>query len=294
MALDGDHQFELDGFTFGGKHAVILDGEDGFDPGSAGWRTQDQSQPTGDGGTFGRDYLDGPTWNWKLGTHAADEASALATLAAFMKVWRADSVRGIPGAVLALRYRVAGRTRRVYGRPRRLTHAPTNRILGGWLPITCDFTCADALHYDDVESVASLAVAPGNYQGLTIPLEEPLSTTTTGAESTSDITVGGDAPTWAVVTFTGPVLNPYVVVGDWHCGVRGNIAEGDSVTVDSRPWARTAVDGNGAGVGGRLDRLTFMDRMQLEPGTHEMAYGGGADVATSTVTVRWRSASYAL
>lgn len=291
--LTKDHQWELDGYVFGlGRPMLVV--EDGFDPGSASWRTQDQSYASGDGKAYGVDYLDAPTWAFDGGCDAQDTASALKTLADFTRAWRAEETRRTPGAVLPLRYRIAGRVRRVYGRPRRLSHAPTNRILGGWLPITADFDCADALHYDDTEASTSIGITVSQNGGLTAPLMEPLSTVTAGAETESGIIVGGDAPTWAVVTFTGPVSNPYVEVGDWHCGLRGTLAEGEEVTIDSRPWARSVIRNDGASMGGSLDRKTYLDQMKLPPGQHAIVYGGGSEVANSTATVRWRSAYHAL
>lgn len=293
MADLKDYQFELDDYAFGlGLPMLLVDG--GFDPGSASWRTQDQPHAHGDGTTFGRDQLDGPTWAWELGTDQGDPASALKVLADFSKAWRATEARQTPGAVLALRYALAGRTRRVYGRPRRLAAPPNNKILSGWIPVTCDFQTADALHYDDTEESLSVGITTSSAGGLTSPLKEPLATVTEGAETRTGINVGGDAPTWAVVSFTGPVSNPYVELGGWHCGLRGSLADGEEVTIDSRPWVRTAVRNDGASMGGRLDRKTYLDRMLLPPGGYEIVYGGGSSVATSTATVRWRSAFHAL
>lgn len=293
MAELKDHQFEIDGYAFGlGLPVLVTD--DGFDPGTVGLRTQDQPYPQGDGASFGEDFYDPPTWAWDLGTDQTDTASALKALSDFSRAWRPEKVRRTPGAVCTLRYRVAGRTRRVYGRPRRLAGAPSNRILGGWLPITADFQCADHLTYDDVEQSSEVQVTPSVAGGLTSPLMSPLSTVTTGADSTGGIVVGGDAPTWAVVTFTGPVSAPSVEIAGWHCGITGSLADGESVTIDPRPWARTALRNDGASMAGRLDRETYLDRMQLPPGSHAVVYRGGAETATSTATVRWRSASFAL
>lgn len=293
MAELQDFQFDLDGYVFGLGCPVLLEDE-GFDTGSITWRTQDAANAQSDGMSFGRDFVDPPSWSWSLGTDAEDEATALQTLNAFAAAWRRDKMRSTPGAVSTLRYRVAGRTRRVYGRPRRFAAPPTNRILAGWVPITVDFQRADDLTYADVERSASIGITPSAEGGLTVPLREPLSTVRSGAETARQINVEGDAPTWAIVTFTGPVSNPYIKIGDWHCGLRGTLAQGERITVDSRPWVRSVLRADGSSLGGRLDRHTYLDQMRLTPGLHTITFGGGASVATSTATVRWRSASYAL
>lgn len=293
MADLKDFQFELDGYAFGLDLPVLLT-DGGFSPGTAEWRTQDQEVAQGDGTTFGRDFLSGPSWTWELGTDREDPVSALQTLNSFARVWRADPRRVKPGSVSTLRYRVGGRTRQVYGRPRRFAAAPANAILSGWIPITCDFACADALHYSDVEESTSVAITTSNSGGLRAPLKEPLSTVTQGAETVSGIMVSGDAPTWATVEFTGPVSRPYVDVGDWHCGLTGSLADGETVVIDSRPWARTVLRDDGASLAGRLDRRSYLDSMLLAPGIYPIVYGGGSSVATSTATIRWRSAFYAL
>lgn len=293
MTVVGDKQFELDGYLFG-LNAPVLCPDEGFDPGTAGWDTQDQSNALADGGSFGRDRLRGPTWAWELGVDEEDEDSALATLALFATAWRAEDVRNTPGAVCTLRYTVGGRTRRVYGRPRRASWPPSNRILGGWIPITADFQCADALHYSDTETSESLDVTTSEEGGLTEPLEEPLSTVTSGAVTSGEVVVGGDAPTFVIVTFTGPVSYPNIAVNGWHCGINGWLADGESITVDSRPWAPSVLDQDGANKSGRLDRFTYLQQMRLTPGTHDLDFGGASEVEGATATVKWRDAFHAL
>jgi hypothetical protein len=294
MALDHDFQFELLDYAFGRACPVIIDGEGGFDPGVAGWRTQDQPYPQGDGLMFGRDFLDGPTWAWSLGTNQIDVTSALATLAEFKTIWRADATRREPGAVLPLRYRLDGRVRRVYGRPRRLAHPPQNAILTGWIPITCDFVCADDRTYADVTASASLGVTPSSQGGLTTPLVDPLTTVEPGAQSFGEFHSDGDASTWPVITFTGPVANPYVLIDGMRCGIRNWLPADKTVTIDSAPWARTALDELGNSFGGRLDRFTYLDRMELRPGDHSFIFGGASTTWAATATVEWRSAYNAL
>jgi hypothetical protein len=290
-----DYQFELSDVVFGRDTDIKLDGPDAFDPGVAGIDTQDANFEQEDGRRFGIDRLRGPTWSWQLFTDRETPEQALASLGAFSKVWRADDVRLISGAYLPLRYAVGGRTRRVYGRPRRLSHPPENRILSGLIPITCDFVTADALTYDDELSSSTMSLSPAVSGGFLVPFEMPLSTLRPTRSKENTVVVTGDAASWAVVTFFGPVTAPVLVMdGGWEIGVETVLTAGQSVTVDAHPWARTAIRNDGASVAGRLTRRSRLAEMKLSSGGHTFQYRGVDDSGTSRATVAWRNASHSL
>ncbi len=290
-----DYQFELSDVVFGRDSVIKLDGEDGFDPGVVGIDVQDTDYEQEDGRYFGIDRLRGPTWSWKLFTDRQTAEQALATLASLAQVWRADDVRLKPGEYLPLRYAVGGRTRRVYGRPRRLSFPPENRILGGFIPITADFVTADALHYDDVLSQTTMSLSPAVSGGFLVPFKMPLATIRPTSSRENVVQVTGDAATWAMVTFHGPVVAPSLQMdGGWEVGLDVALTAGQSVTIDARPWARTAIRNDGASLGGRLTRSSRLADMKLPPGSRVFHYRGADATGTSRATVAWRNASHSL
>ena len=107
--------FQLGGVDFGGDHPVQVVG---FDPGSGSTRTQDVDVPMGDGRLMGRDFHSAPSWMFDFYTNVWDWAEALALADTVAAVWSGDQVRDTPGEVMPLRYWMANRWRRVYGRPR--------------------------------------------------------------------------------------------------------------------------------------------------------------------------------
>lgn len=295
--IDEDYQFDLDGVTFGLHCPVgLVDG--GFDPGSADWRTQDVANPVGDGTAFGRDYLNGPTWAWSLFTDQEDASTALDTLATLAQVWRNPGGRQVPGDVRALSYRLKGRTRRVYGRPRRLAYPPDNKILGGFIPIAADFVTADALHYDDGESSLTIGTVPFSPGGFPSPGTTPWTSVGGIGERTNSILVEGDAATYPVITFAAGAnavaANPRLTIGDTVYRLDYVIPAASSVTINTLPWAQTVLTPAGASIAGALSRDTRLDRAGLQPGVHVVSFYCEDLSGQATCTVSWRSAHHSL
>lgn len=295
--LTDDYQFELDGVLFGRSTTIFVE-EDGFSPGRVDWRTQDAEVPQGDGVMFGRDFAGAPTWAWNLGIDRDNETEVLADQSRLTAVWRADKHRRTPGAVAALRYRLNGRVRRVYGRPRALAPSFDNRFSQGYIGLVADFRCADHLHYDDDLKSNNIPVGEiTQVGGFKEPLSEPImDTRTTTAARAGGVDIGGDAPTWILVKFEGPISNPYVEAdnGLWRIQLNTSIASGESITIDPRPWARTVLRSDGASVAGTLNRGSRLQEMSLAPGPHVITFGGSAQEPGSSTTVSWRDASYSL
>lgn len=284
-----DYQFELGDVVFGIGTPVTIEDE-GFDPGTVTWRTQDAQLSSGDVTLFGVDMRTPPTWAWNLSTDCQDAQGALAAAAALEAVWPPDDVRLTPGAVMELRYAFAGRTRRVYGRPRKWAAPPSNRIIGGYMPITTDFVLADALHYDDVEESTQLGLVAAEAGGLEAPLASPLATDAYVGSRPGNLIVGGDVPTWPIITFHGPMSDPWVVVGEWRLDLNVDITTDETVVVDTRPWQRNVLRNGTSFIPGVLGRRTRLDQLSLPPGAHAVAFGGLDPSATGTVTVSWRPA----
>lgn len=290
-----EHQFEIlptvdadEGVVFGLGSNISLD-ENGFKPGGTDWLTQD-SENMGRGNTgFGRDLLMGPTWGWDLFVNEEDVPSAVAALGKISTAWRAREIREIPGAVLPIRYHLAGRTRRIYGRPRRFDAPPNNRILGGFVPVTTDFKCADAYTYDDAEQSVSLSLSATSEGGFVFPVVFPVTTLPVGTQSDQAV-VSGDADTYPVVRFYGPVAQPRLVTNDWTLSLNTSIADGQWVEVDTRPWNLGVRRSDGVSLAGKLGRRQWLEDMRFAPGRHDLTFEGGSSSGGASATVAWRSA----
>lgn len=290
-----DMQFELlptltaaTGQVFGiGTDVSINDG--GFQPGDDDWEQETETNPRRGGVAFGRDLLLGPVWGFDLHVDEEDLATATATLSKFKTAWRAMKIRQTPGAVIPLRYRINDRYRRVYGRPGRFNGDPDNLVLSGFIPITADFQCSDAFTYDDVESSVTLSLQVGSSGGFIFPDQFPLSALPVGLAQQQAV-VGGDAETYPVVRFTGPVTNPSLELAEWTLSLDLTIPAGQFVEIDLRSWAMTCLLNNTASVAGAIGRRQYLEDMFLDPGNHMMIYRGSAGLSTSTCAVRWANA----
>jgi hypothetical protein len=94
-----------------------------------------------------------------------------------------------------------------------------------------------------------------------------------------------------VITFAGPITNPGLVYAGTpvSVGYTGVLASGDTLVIDTRPWARTALK-NGASVAGLLTGDPMI-ALQLQPGSTIMQFTGQDFTGTATCTVTWRSAT---
>lgn len=295
MAVLTDHQFELNGYAFGIDLPITVD-QTGFDPGDFDVIDQDSVDPITGVTRMGRDVQTAPEWTWNLHVDQEDEESALAELAALKYAW-SNNGKGWNTSrdVGMLRYAVGGRTRVVFGRPRRFSAKPDNRILNGYIAPVASFKRSDPLHYDDVEQSVLMSMKPAETGGATFSASFPL---TFEREPdfipASAMEVGGDAKTWPIVTFYGPVLNPSVLIGDVLISVTGSIGEPvgatpSSMTIDTRPWVQT-VFRSGNTSGAVLNRATRMARSALAPGTYSAVFRGVDTSGESQCRVRWRNA----
>jgi hypothetical protein len=288
-------QFEIlpfadaeEGVPFGIGLEVSID-EDGFSPGGPDWATQDAENPLNGATNFGRDHLLGPTWLWSAHANGDDTESAVQAMENLAAAWRAREIREIPGEVTAIRYQLAGRTRRVFGRPRRWSGSPDNLILSGYAPITMDFKCSDANVYDDAETVVNVGLITGSDGGFVFPVTFPVTTLPPG-ESDLQGLVGGTQPTYPIIRFDGPITNPTLETNDWAVSLDMTIGVGEYVEIDTRPWAQTVLLNGSASVAGALGHRQWLSRMVLEPGRHDFLFRGNAASLGSACEVRWRSA----
>jgi hypothetical protein len=288
MAVLSEKQFELDGVVFG-LHADIAVVD--WTPGAPSTRTNDVDNPTGDGVRMGRDFKGSATWNFSLSVDGKDEQDGWEKLARLAEVWDGDWVREEPDRVLPLRFRIAGETRVVYGRPREWTAIPNNLSLMGRIDVEASFVLVDHRVYgDELHSQVIRLVAPLEVDaGFTTPFIPPFTSDAGSAVREDQITIGGAIPTPIIVTFSGEVDNAMVVIGGWSAGLAEPTRPDNPITIDARPWVRSAThtDGGGAKVSARVTRIS---KMWLPPGKHTVIFTGDDRSGTGTALVSWREA----
>lgn len=297
MTALNDHQFEIlpnedatDGFVFGIGADVSLD-DGGFDPGEATWMTQDSDNSRRGVKGFGRDVTGAKTWMWASHVDQDDEVSAVEILEAFADAWSPEEVVRNPGRQVALRYRLAGRERRVYGRPRRFAAPPSNLILNGYVPVTHDFQLVDSYSYDDVESSTEILYASAaSGGGFTLPSTMPLTTQPSNGNGSGQITVSGTSRAYPIIRFNGPWTNPVLTTDEWTLAWKGEIGPTGYVEIDTRPWALTVLDQDGASAVEGLSRRTWLEDMWFAPKSQpQITLDGIAASGGASATIRWRN-----
>ena len=285
--------FQLGGVDFGGDHPVQVVG---FDPGSGSTRTQDVDVPMGDGRLMGRDFHSAPSWMFDFYTNVWDWAEALDLADTVAAVWSGDQVRDTPGEVMPLRYWMADRWRRVYGRPRNFS-PPDGGLFSklGRAEFAASFDLVDRLHYDDAEQSASADMVPTTIGGFVAPFVAPITfESPLEGYTPRGLIVGGSARVGVAVEVEGPVTDPWVEVTDqWRVQFIGTLQAGDTFTLDTRPWVRTVLR-NGTPATGALAASTMVQDVKLAPGAYEMSFGGLGASSTARATIKWRNAYYSL
>ena len=281
-------KFAFAGIGFGGPAGVLI--VTGFAPAPAEVLASDTPRAGRDGSIVGSDYLGASTWAFDLFTNRADFAGALTAAAALESAWKDPAIRLTPNRTVPLSYEIAGRWRRVYGRPGQfLGPVGDVRDLQGAGAITCDFRVTDPLHYDDEETTVVLTVVPATTGGLQAPLAAPLSTVRSSAPRAGQVVNAGDAATPLKVVFHGPVTDPWVrSSGGLEVGLTGSLAYDQAITVD--PLAGTVTRQDGSPAAGLLTRKTRLTGTLLQPGPTELTFGGTDPTGTATATLSWRNA----
>lgn len=247
----------------------------------------DEPVPRGDGRRFGTDLFAGRTVTFDLAVLGSSETAVRSETAALAVWWRADKVRSTPGAVAELRSRYRGVERVAYGRPRRFS-ADLKAAKSGAAVVVADFACADDRWYDLVEKVTSVPIVPAAGGGLVTPLATPLTSTQSSNRSTS-FTVGGQLPAWPVIEVVGPITGPVVeVVGLWRVELSVTVPDGQTLTVDTRPWARTVLLGSGSAAGSLARSSARLSQASLPPGVWELVLRGVSTPGTAVARLRWR------
>lgn len=246
---------------------------------------EDAARPRADGIMFGQDTRSGTTVTFDIEVNGEDEAEAWSLYQQLANVWRADSVRTVPGATAML----TSHTGRVtFGRPRRI-QPKLDLTPFGLTAVTCDFATADDLWYGE-EQFAVVKLVPDLGGGVQGPVSSPVSTTSTSDRSQT-FTVDGLLPVWPVITITGPIANPSIEVVDvFKMSFNTTLAYDQTLVIDTRPWGRS-IKRDDASIAGALDpRTNRLSEASVPPGTYNLSLRGVSATGTSQARVTWRNA----
>ena len=297
-----DMQFEIlpyaeaeTGIPFGIGLEVSVDA-DGFQPGGPDWYTEDSENPFNGAIAFGgSDHTIGTPWQWVLHVNRDNASGALSSLGRLATAWRAGKNLGV-GESCAIRYQLDGRIRRIFGRPRRFEYSPNNLMLGGLIPVQADFRPVDACTYDDIETAFRMELQTDPLGGLRFPVVLPQALLPSGNQDGQALVLG-DADTYPVIRFEGPVVNPSIECEQWALKLGGNtavptfaLADGEFVEIDTRPWAQTVLFNGDTSVAGALGKRQWLSNMFMSPGNYDFRFGGASSSTGAACEVRWRSA----
>lgn len=255
--------------------------------------TQDNAHPTSDGVLMGRDRLRGFVLQFdcmiltEYPITAKPWMSALDLYSEFAAKWRANPVRLTPGKYATMAN--LDRQRLVYGRPRGI--APkTNMLRKGIVNFIADFATNSPDFYDTLEKVALISPVPSSTSKLNSPLTSPITTITDVVEIAPTIN-DGDLPAWPVVEFHGPgsaasleLLSGTTVL--WKINVPDRVRYDEVLTVDTRPWNRSATI-NGRPANGRI-RGSQLEKCSIPVGSFDLRYRVKDESGTAYAVVRWR------
>jgi hypothetical protein len=281
--LDGE--FDLGGYVMGDTRPVYVEE---FDPGANTLGVQDVDNPAGNDRRFGRDKRYGSSWAFGLVINQKTQAGAATVASDLERVWAPEKYK--PGEVVALRYGFAGRTRLVYGRPRRYAAPSLYGAKNGIVRVSTDFLRADAFHYDDDVRFARLDMHGGRSGGLKGPLKGSLKTVAGGVRQGVIPAVGGDASTPPLIKIQGPIANPSVWGNGWWVELATSLKFDQSVTIDTRMG--TVLRNDGANLGGTLSRRSRLPNVRMKPGSASLSFRGQDLSGTSHAIVEWRPAFY--
>lgn len=283
-------QYELGDFLFGedGTNAPPYRVEE-FSPDTPALETNDLGIPDEDGLRMGAEYRRGRLLTFKM--NVLTRGSALDALDDLEAAWDGDTYRQYPEAYTTLRMKRGGRTRRVYGRPRRFS-ATTIRSTLGWVPVTADFQCIHHHYFDDSTKESTVTIVPPTTGGFTVPFYVPFSVTGSSGSRTGSITVNGKHPSWPVYTIYGPITYPIIeMVGIGSIPLSISLSELQSLEIDTRPWVRRVTRNDGVNLAGLIDPFaSALKDMYIPPGTWNFLLKGIDPTGTSYLTINWLDA----
>jgi hypothetical protein len=255
-------------------------------------RATDSDLPEEDGAVPGLDLHGGRTITLDVSTDCTNRADAVAAWGQLAAAWDARATRFSPRAVTVLRMRFPGAPDEVavYGRPRKLTPSRVNLLEDGVAELVLSFE-AFGKEFWGPEQNRVLTLGPNLTGGLHVPLTVPVLLDPISGGDADVILNDGVYPTWPVITFTGPVSLPSI---RWQSTgatllYEGTLATGQTLTVDTRPQARTILLDGLAAPAGQMRGDALAD-LSLPVGPTVVAYSGADPGGASSCTIRWRTA----
>lgn len=251
--------------------------------------TADQGRLRADGLTPGDDFLAGRTVTLQVLITGTTAPSFTDNVASFKQAFRAG--RGITESALTFQVPgvAGGSTRRIVGRPRKLSapvDVPWKRRAA---TVLVQFDCSDPRIYDDVESTVTADLAAAG-TGHAWPQVWPMDW---GGVSTSGIVTATNAGTYETpwtATITGPITNPSVenvdTGGVLKLSANGGITLSSTDTIVISSANRTVLLN---GTASRYDRLSSPSWFDLPPGNTRIRFGGST-TGSPSLSLAFRSA----
>ncbi|MGW2320142.1 hypothetical protein [Streptomyces sp. NPDC001680] len=295
-------QFEIGGVVLGHSTRIPVGNVEGL--GSPTTRAQDVDNPVGDGTAPGQDFYGPRTLRFEAGIKTpGDPAKAADLLARLELALDSPAARTRPEGRHVLRGRWPGhRTRRLYGRLRRLEATSTANAINGWIPLDIEFAGLDPRWYDDELSQLTLTLdqtaRPKNAdrsadQTLCPP---PGCDRADPDDRPGWVTNHGNVPTWPGIRIHGPVTNPRIwnTVTRRTLELRLSVRSGEWVDLETRPGTRWALRNSTVNVANSLTPSSRLDLFTIPPGRSEIGWSGDDPTGTARLDVSWRSAYTAL
>lgn len=252
-------------------------------------RTGDQPRLRRHGLIAGADFLGGRSVTWQVRVTDRDPA-------AFAAAWSTLRAAWTPGASVEapLSFQVpgvaGGGTRRIVGRPRRLSMSVDQYHRLGTAAAVIQFECSDPRIYDDAEQALSTGLA-ASVPGLSWPLSWDLSWGGLSTSNTVTVTNAGTFDTPWSARIDGPVTNPSIENVDTGqilaFAADGGLTLGDGEFLIVDADTRTALlNGTASRYNTLASPVSWWD---LPPGDTALRFGGST-TGSPTLTVTWRSA----
>lgn len=285
MAVLQEGFYELDGYVFGGTDPNGLWVEE-YEIEEPPLQDVQVVNPVNGKVSFGRESFSGPLWKFELAMMTGDITTGLAKIEAALGKWRNEERLGLPETESVLRYTRGGRTRRVYGRPRKFRYDTDGFLRQGSSKGEATFQASDMYFYDDAEKSMRTYIVKPSTGGVVLPQAFPWQTIPSEERIGVIDSVGGTAYAPMRIVVNGPISNPVVSGDGWTVKLEVDLAYDQTATIDTR--AKTVLRSDGASLAGFLTRDSILANARLRPGQDEIRFSGSDATGTAFVTVYWR------
>lgn len=301
-------QFEIGGVVLGRGSRIPIGNIEGL--GSPATRPQDVDNPTGDGTYPGQDFYGPRILRFEAGIKTPGDPVAAADLLARLELAVDDpAARTRPEGRAVLRGRWPGhRTRRMFGRLRRMEATSTANAINGWIPLDIEFAGLDPRWYDDELSHLTLGLDQAAWPTAGDRTVDEALCAPTGSAPAADpqhkttddrpgwITNHGNVSSWPSLRVHGPVTNPRVwnTVTSRVLELALSLRAGEWVEMETQPGTRWALRNGVTNVANDLTPQSRLDLFAIPRGRSEIGWSGDDPTGTARLEVSWRSAYTAL